>query len=1052
MVKRFVNSLTTRSQEQNQIVLMLCTGFFMGVFLATYQVTADSMFLNRLGDQLDRAFLIAGALGMLTTTIFSFFQNRINFTSVARATIVLILAFTLTAYWLLQHGDQKFHDKFVFALYVMTGPITAVLLLSFWGIFGRLFNFRQSKRIIGWIDTGQLIAAILATLIAIPLTTEIIGDTANYLIVCAVSITIVAILLFVIASNFSLSKNDPREFGVAVRKETRFNKLRKDPYILLLSLFLFISMIMYVLSQYSFQQLVKEQYPNERDLTNFNSFFTGAVYGISLLMQTFINQRIINNYGLKITLFILPIIMTVFSVGSIVTGSFFGFDKTMAPTGFIYFFLFISLNRLLNWTLRDSVENPVFKLFFIPLENKLRFSIQSKIEGIVNEGSRFVAGCLIFGLAFIPSFTLIHISVVVVVLAGAYFLVVNKMYSGYRNKIRLKLESSDVQQEKLEKGFTRISNKLQEQLLYPEATKAVFSFKLLEKINATRIPVWLNTLIRNSDEATRHFANEKVNELKGLSVSDRYVIRINSDKGKLTGKKLLSAADLQHMLENGGEVSKSRIRLLARSAYSEERHYAAELLLHTSRDENISFLLELLNDNDQKVRRTAINTAVKKNTNEVINAVIENLNNPFFCNQAMNALLLMGQVTLPNLDAAFYRSGQSSHTKLKLVQVIGRIGGQKAREILWNKIDYPNKVIVSQVLISLGECGFKAGISQITRIKYAIESDIADISWNLSAIQEIGEDGFSEAIKSSLRSEIQHDIEHIYMLLTMLYDTRSIQLVKENIDSGTTEGITYAIELLDVFLSEQLKQRVIPLLDDVSDSERISRLEYFYPRIKLDSILVLKFLINRDFTQSNRWTKACVIFQIGILRIEDFKLDLIAQLFNPDPLLYEVAAWALHQINEKEYESNTLRLGEARKRELDHLVLHTRRMMRFEKVLFFQKIPIFAQVPGVTLAALAEISEEMRIKEQAVLTLDERGNNNFYVLVNGVVDYYYRGEAIKQFIEGQFIGEMMGLPNFVNTNLLIAKTDAIVIRVHKDQFYELLSDDVKLADQVLESV
>ena len=31
-------------------------------------------------------------------------------------------------------------------------------------------------------------------------------------------------------------------------------------------------------------------------------------------------------------------------------------------------------------------------------------------------------------------------------------------------------------------------------------------------------------------------------------------------------------------------------------------------------------------------------------------------------------------------------------------------------------------------------------------------------------------------------------------------------LLKENIDSGTAEGITYAIELLDVFLSEQLKE------------------------------------------------------------------------------------------------------------------------------------------------------------------------------------------------------------------------------------------------------
>src|SRR5690606_33371111 len=216
---------------------------------------------------------------------------------------------------------------------------------------------------------------------------------------------------------------------------------------------------------------------------------------------------------------------------------------------------------------------------------------------------------------------------------------------------------------------------------------------------------------------------------------------------------------------------------------------AAELMLHTSRDESTSFLIELLSDSEPKVRNTAIKTSVKKNNPEVINALIENLGNPMFSNQAVNALVQIGASTLPALESVFYRSGQNTQTMLRIIQVMGRIGGQRAREMLWGKIDYPNKVMVSQVLLSLGECGFKAGISQITSIKHDIEADIADIRWNLSAMQEVGENGFTDQIRESLRWEIQNDIEHIYMLLAMLYDTRSIQLVKENIDSGTTEGI-----------------------------------------------------------------------------------------------------------------------------------------------------------------------------------------------------------------------------------------------------------------------
>ena len=1052
MLKPFFGAFQLQNQEQKQIVLMLCTGFFMGVFLATYQVTADSLFLNRMGHQLDKAFLVAGALGILTTALFSMFQNWLKFTSLALGSVALIFLFTLSAYWLIHFGSQQYHDEFIFALYCMTGPITAVLLLSFWGLFGRLFNFRQSKRIIGWIDTGQLIASILATLIVIPFTTELIQDTSNYLLICAISMAIVCVLLFSIASAFTLSKNDPREFGESIRNETRLTKIFSDRYIVLLSVFLLVSMIMFVLSQYSFQKLVKEQYPDERDLTNFNSFFIGAVYGISLIMQTFVNPRIISNYGLRISLFILPLVMIIFSIASITTGTILGFERSIAPAGFIYFFLFVSLSRLFNWTIRDSLENPVFKLFFIPLDNRFRFNIQSKVEGLVNESARFIAGLLIFALAFIPFFKVIHISVFLVLLAGLYFLIVNKLYQGYRNKLRMKLESGDGELEKLEKGYTQITSRLESMLSIPSATKAIFSFKLLEKINAAQAPSWITVLMKNEDESARGYGHEKLNELKGLSVSDQFVIRMDAARVEGTGKNIVSKVDLQSILENDGDITKNRIQKLTRSTNPNDRHYAAELLLHTSKDECTSFLIELLNDSEPKVRNAAIKTSIKKHNTEVVNSIIENLGNPVYSNQAMNALVLMGPDTLTSLDAAFYRSGQSSQMALRIVQVIGRIGGARAREILWSKIDYPNKIVVSQVLLSLGECGFKAGISQITRIKYAIESDIADISWNLSALQEVGDEGFSEQIKSSLRWEIQNDIEHIYMLLTMLYDTRSIQLVKENIDSGTAEGITYAIELLDVFLSEQLKKRVIPILDDLTLAERTNRLEDFYPRIKLDAALVLKFMINRDFAQSNRWTKACVLFQIGILGIKDFKLDLIAQLFNPDWLLREVSAWALFKINPDAYEQNAKRLGEGIKRELDDLIIHGKRMTRFRKVLFFQKQAFFENVPGITLSYLSDIAEEIHLKDQDSLTLDEKLNNNFYIIVSGSVEFFQKGNYVTDFREGQFIGEMLAVPNFVNTNLIVAKSDVVVLKFNKDQFYELVSDNVTLAHKVLEFI
>jgi signal-transduction protein with cAMP-binding, CBS, and nucleotidyltransferase domain len=195
-----------------------------------------------------------------------------------------------------------------------------------------------------------------------------------------------------------------------------------------------------------------------------------------------------------------------------------------------------------------------------------------------------------------------------------------------------------------------------------------------------------------------------------------------------------------------------------------------------------------------------------------------------------------------------------------------------------------------------------------------------------------------------------------------------------------------------------------------------------------------------------------VLFQIGLQRISDFKLDLIAQLFNPDPLIKEVSAWALYQIKPEEYHQHIKRLGENTRRELDDLILLSKKMSRFERIQFFQNLPIFENIPGITLSYLADISEEQNLKEDDTLTLDEKSNNNFYLLVSGTVNFYQRGSLITQFTPGQFIGEMLAMPTFVNTNILIAASPVIILKFNKDQFYELLSDNVKLADKIIEFI
>ena len=101
---------------------------------------------------------------------------------------------------------------------------------------------------------------------------------------------------------------------------------------------------------------------------------------------------------------------------------------------------------------------------------------------------------------------------------------------------------------------------------------------------------------------------------------------------------------------------------------------------------------------------------------------------------------------------------------------------------------------------------------------------------------------------------------------------------------------------------------------------------------------------------------------------------------------------------------------------------------------------------------MADISKEQRLKIDEFLSVDERLNNDFFIIHSGSVQYYEKSRYVRDFGEGQFIGEMLSAPGFINTNLLVAKEDTILLKINKDQFYELLSDNVKLTDKVLQVV
>ncbi len=1045
MLKGLLRLLNVEKGEEKPVLLLLGNGFFLGIFLASYKSVAYTLFLENLGEYLREAMFMSGGLGVISTGIYAFIQRRIPFSNLILLNYIFIFLFIAASRIMFVYADAEW---VIFVLFVMHAPILSVLLLTFWGTFGRIFNLRQSKRIIGGIDTGQLVATIIA-FFSIPFISQLLGHVSDLLIIGEVGMVLSTVFLVIIISNFKLNAFDIHRSQES--KETKFTSLVRNRYVVFLALFLFMSMLAFSLVEYSFLSVAELKYPDQNKLLSFISTIEGSVLVIGLLVQTFVNERLISMYGLRTTLLVLPVILSIFTALALFTGYYFGFNIT--DTNFIWFFLFITISKLFSSSLREAMENPVFKLFFMPLDDKVRFDIQTKVEGMVNEFARLFGGAIIFTLGLIPFIELIHYSILLLIIIGIWVVFAMRVYQNYRVNIRLKLErqkrSAGREITKHSKNY--IFNVLIESSKKGSPEKLIFAFKVIAKLFPFEFKTTFEKSIKSKDKDIRNFLISKLKEDNIIGESD-----FKSDNGK-TDEEVI---DHDYLAEQDVDF----IIKLVKNAKHDQKKIIADFISHANPTEGFKILIELLNDPDTEIINQAILAAGNIKKIELLPFLVDFLTQERFRDAATDSLISYGQVAFASLETSFFATDQIENVKLRIVGIYGRVGGDEAIDLLWNKIDYPDFQVVFAVINSLSQCGFKAHGSQITRIKTALENDISNILWNLVALDKLRDqnDGKYDILIDALNEENEHNYTHIYMLMSMIFDQKSIQLVKENIESKTNEGTTYALELLDVFLPEDIKQKIIPILDDIPDNERVKRLQIYFPQLELKVSEVLRAIVNRDFSQTNRWTKACSFYSIGVSDFDaDYSLELIANLFNPDELMQETAAWVLHKKSPEMYRKNITRLNEKTQLKLNNKILDSfkeedihdlsSRYLKYDLVEFLKHSSTLKGLTGLFLSRLVDSLEELEVNRDFEIDLVNYKTNHFFFVLRGrVILYDNNGNIDKEFFEGGYLGEFIFSSQKPKGYRLVITAGTHLLQIDKNRFYDLVCDDYEIAERILD--
>ncbi|MCB2196277.1 MAG: hypothetical protein KQH79_10465 [Bacteroidetes bacterium] len=984
MRKGIYSVFNIEPDEKQRVFLFLLQSVFLGIFYGAFDVGAHALFLNAYpASMIPKAYVISGLVGIVLTSFYARLQSRFKFSGVAILNLIFISIVTAILRVLFHYTESPW---LVFLIFIMMGPLNIIALLGFWGAVGRIFTLRQGKRLFGLIDSGQIFGAILSTF-AIPILISVGFEQKNLLFLSSVSIVCALIVQIVTSLKFNLNI----QITQVSQKKNRLFDLLKNRYVLYMSIFVVMSMLTAFFIQFSFLSVTKENYPDHNDLAEFLGAFTGTLLLFTFLFKTFLYSKLMKTYGLKVSVLISSFLLGIFTVIAVLIGSAFGY--TAASASFVFFFLIISLSRLFSKVLKDAVEVPSFKILYQSLKGEIRHDVQAYVDGTINEIAALAAGLLLAALSLFEFFKLIHFSYSLLVILLIWFFVARKLYAEYKISLQKSLAEYKAKKDNINTVSDLIDETLNDNSI--DANNLIAGLEMDYELHPIKFESKMKTLVNHHNPVIAKYASQKVTESRLF----KYYNLLSKDA--LSELDILQRTDVKIDKTPGTD----KIIELSKAKGSEERILAAQLIGNFYDPELFVYLKALIRDLQLQVKIAAIKAATQTGRKEFCNLIIDYIDTPGLIPYVYDSLESFGEEALDIIDQYFYKTGVNHRILLRIVKLIGTIGGEQAEKLLLKKLDHPNEEIVYYALLALRKIGFTADEKNINHIHQLIENHIGVIGYNLAAQATLSEiEGF-DYLKAALNEEISSNYNLLYLMLSLAYDPKSVMHVKDNIESGTSEGVSYALELLDLFIHEEIKPKLLPVVEDIALSEKIKQLENFYPLEILPFKELLISLINKDINETNVWTKACTLYAFSELEDNDIPNDLIAHSFNPHEILRETAAVVINSMNKKEYNSIYKRLNSVYQEELENkidLLNETKNHLLVEKTWFLKSTDYFKNVDGRYLYELAKAMSNLQFESYELSDIIVSDLKDKIILLKGDTAQMVIDEEIKRdLLEGE---------------------------------------------------
>ena len=258
------------------------------------------------------------------------------------------------------------------------------------------------------------------------------------------------------------------------------------------------------------------------------------------------------------------------------------------------------------------------------------------------------------------------------------------------------------------------------------------------------------------------------------------------------------------------------------------------------------------------------------------------------------------------------------------------------------------------------------------------------------------------------------------------------------IPSIPPERRSYALEIIDTQLSQELKPLLIPLLDEAAPDQKLKRLAAHFAQPRLPPEDRLREIATRSSEWNSAWLVACALHSPGVSGAA--WLDHAPAWLQEHPSL--VVQDELQRLAARR---DSAFLGEA--------ALEMEGVSMFsivEKVMILKKTSLFVETPDDALVDVAQALEEIACPAGQVVFQKGEPGDSMYLIASGKVRVFDGSRTFNYLQEGEVFGEMAVLDPEPRSASVVAVDDTTLFKIDQLQLYELIESRLEVAHGIIQ--